>query len=110
MPSGPLDRAALDIPWIGEQVTVRMPGPDENGYLIHRTTDEDEAELLREQLEARGVYCLVRQARGIHGVELEHADTGDAVLDVTVWSSGRDVAWEYVIMLRNTRKTKDLGS
>ena len=84
-----------------------MPGLDEKCYLIHRTSDEDEAELLREQLHARGIYCLVRQARGLHGVELEHPDSGDAILDVMVWASGRDVAWEYFTILRKNRKSTD---
>jgi hypothetical protein len=101
-----LDWHALREEWPATELIPRLPGPDEAEVTVHSTPEPSEAQLMGEQLTARGVKAEVRRTTA-SGSNLEWLPSG-ILMHVVVWSGDEEFARAYVASLRErNRRTRE---
>ena len=90
-----------------ETVAPRQPAPDEERCVVHTTRNQMEANLVRDQLDIRGIVCntAIREHRVRVGRGLATITEYDAV----VWSADVDDAKQLLtrLVIRRKRRPHD---
>ena len=96
--TGPLDAHKLRDDWPANPIDMRDPEPGESPVVMHATDNFMEADLVTQQLEARGVRCRQRSTRagGGRGVSELYTGQRSTTARVVVWSGDAERAAAYL--------------
>lgn len=104
-PAGPLDAKKLRDDWPANPIDVRDPEPGESAVVVHETQNFMEADLVTQQLQARGIRCREKSAAPAPDIWARY---GPAIFRVVIWSGDAERAEAYLRRVRVTAKLEPL--
>jgi hypothetical protein len=99
------DHFPLRDDWPATPIKPRMPSPQETPIVVRSTSIRDEARLIQEQLNARGIACWIDLSKTSRVVGYASTQVGDP--HVMVWSEDEAAAKELLDRLMQHRERVD---
>jgi hypothetical protein len=101
-----LDPHSLAHDWPANAIRPRKPVAGEMRIVVFSTLNAQEANLLAQQLRARGMMCMVETRQSHESVDIGIPGSGLIGLNVAVWSGDEELARGYIEHLRQVRIQK----